>query len=99
MKCAVVHNHKHITKATKVECNVHNCKNTSVTQSSSIISQLGMETVENDRQTLKIVTVFIFFIGNKIENGNFGNKNDIDPVSWQSREAGTDELAEQGGED
>jgi hypothetical protein len=25
----------------------------------------------------KIITIFIFFIGNKIENGNSGNGNDI----------------------
>jgi hypothetical protein len=36
---------------------------------------------ENDRKwsvNTKTITVFIFFIGNKIENGNSGNGNDID---------------------
>ena len=35
---------------------------------------------ENGRkrsENTKTVTVFIFFIGNKIGNGNFGNGNDI----------------------
>jgi hypothetical protein len=32
MRCLIVHNHKHSTKATKVECHVHNHKHTSVTQ-------------------------------------------------------------------
>jgi hypothetical protein len=35
---------------------------------------------ENDRKrsvNTKTITVFIFFIGNKIENGNSGNGNDI----------------------
>jgi hypothetical protein len=36
---------------------------------------------ENDRKwsvNTKTITVFIFFIGNKIKNGNSGNGNDID---------------------
>ena len=32
MKCAIVHNHNHSTKATKVECNVHNHKDTNIAQ-------------------------------------------------------------------
>jgi hypothetical protein len=35
---------------------------------------------ENGRKrsvNTKTITVFIFFIGNKIENGNYGNGNDI----------------------
>jgi hypothetical protein len=35
---------------------------------------------ENGRKrsvNTKTITVFIFFIGNKIENGNSGNRNDI----------------------
>jgi hypothetical protein len=35
---------------------------------------------ENDRKrsvNTKTITIFIFFIGNKIENGNSGNRNDV----------------------
>jgi hypothetical protein len=39
-----------------------------------------MSRVENDGKRLintKIIFVFIFFLGNDIENGNSGNENDI----------------------
>jgi hypothetical protein len=42
--------------------------------------QLLMRRDENGRErsvNTKTITVFIFFIGNKIENGNSGNGNDI----------------------
>jgi hypothetical protein len=44
------------------------------------ILALHQTTGENGRKrskNTKTVTVFIFFIGNEIGNGNFGNENDI----------------------
>jgi hypothetical protein len=45
---------------------------------------------ENGRKRLvntKTITVFIFFIGNKIENGNSGNGNDIGISETSEKEA------------